>query len=134
MPNTHYVFTVGKDKLLKYWDADRFEQLLSLDGHHGEVRAASAGFEAALPQSSPLGSGVSIFEQMPGLPWCQVMFPNLPALPLNSVSSQASSCQRSHCDRAGVVPCRQQRRRFRHHRQPRQVAAAMAAHRGAIFC
>ena len=37
MPNTHYVFTVGKDKLLKYWDADRFEQLLSLDGHHGEV-------------------------------------------------------------------------------------------------
>ncbi len=38
VPNTHYVFTVGKDKLLKYWDADRFEQLLSLDGHHGEVR------------------------------------------------------------------------------------------------
>ena len=37
-PNTHYVFTVGKDRLLKYWDADRFEQLLSLDGHHGEVR------------------------------------------------------------------------------------------------
>jgi len=42
-PNTHYVFTVGKDRLLKYWDADRFEQLLSLDGHHGEVRSLLAG-------------------------------------------------------------------------------------------
>lgn len=28
----------GKDKVLKYWDADKFEQLLTLDGHHGEVR------------------------------------------------------------------------------------------------
>lgn len=36
--NTHYAFTVGKDKSLKYWDCDRFEQLLTLDGHHAEVR------------------------------------------------------------------------------------------------
>lgn len=27
----------GKDKVVKYWDADKFEQLLTLEGHHGEV-------------------------------------------------------------------------------------------------
>jgi len=35
--NTHYVFTVGKDRLVKYWDADKFELLLTLEGHHAEV-------------------------------------------------------------------------------------------------
>ena len=29
----------GKDKLLKYWDLDRFELLLTLPGHHAELRA-----------------------------------------------------------------------------------------------
>ena len=41
MPNTHYVFSVGKDGLLKYWDADRWELLLELPGHHAEVCATS---------------------------------------------------------------------------------------------
>lgn len=27
----------GKDKLVKYWDADKFEHLLTLEGHHAEV-------------------------------------------------------------------------------------------------
>lgn len=39
VPNTHYVFSVGKDGLLKYWDADRWELLLELAGHHAEVCA-----------------------------------------------------------------------------------------------
>lgn len=34
---THYVFSVGKDRLVKYWDADKFELLLTLEGHHAEV-------------------------------------------------------------------------------------------------
>jgi len=37
--NTHYCFTVGKDRLLKYWDVDRHEMLLEMPGHHGEVWA-----------------------------------------------------------------------------------------------
>ncbi len=37
--NTHYCFTVGKDRLLKYWDLDRNEMLLELSGHHAEVWA-----------------------------------------------------------------------------------------------
>lgn len=34
---THYMFSVGKDRLVKYWDADKFELLLTLEGHHAEV-------------------------------------------------------------------------------------------------
>jgi U3 small nucleolar RNA-associated protein 12 len=32
-PNTHYFFSAGKDGTIKYWDADRFEQILLLPGH-----------------------------------------------------------------------------------------------------
>lgn len=35
--NTHYMFSVGKDRLVKYWDADKFEMLLTLEGHHAEI-------------------------------------------------------------------------------------------------
>ncbi|KAF6167704.1 hypothetical protein GIB67_017199 [Kingdonia uniflora] len=35
--NTHYVFSVGKDRTVKYWDADNFELLLTLEGHHAGV-------------------------------------------------------------------------------------------------
>ena len=37
---THYFFSTGKDKLIKYWDADRFEQILTLRAHHAEVWSA----------------------------------------------------------------------------------------------
>jgi len=35
--NTHYLFSIGKDRLVKYWDADKFEHLLTLEGHHAEI-------------------------------------------------------------------------------------------------
>ena len=38
IPNTHMFFTAGKDGKVKQWDADNFERVLTLDGHHGEVR------------------------------------------------------------------------------------------------
>ena len=37
VPNTHYFFTVSKDGLLKQWDADNFERIVTLKGHIGEV-------------------------------------------------------------------------------------------------
>jgi WD40 repeat protein len=37
VPGTHYFFSAGKDKMIKYWDGDKFEQILSIPGHHGEV-------------------------------------------------------------------------------------------------
>ncbi|VVT58486.1 uncharacterized protein SAPINGB_P006233 [Magnusiomyces paraingens] len=35
----HNFFSVSKDKLVKYWDGDNFQQLQALAGHHGEVWA-----------------------------------------------------------------------------------------------
>ena len=37
VPNTHYFFTVGKDGLLKQWDADNYERIITLKGHINEV-------------------------------------------------------------------------------------------------
>ena len=37
VPSRHSHVTAGKDKLVKYWDADKFEQLLELPGHQGAV-------------------------------------------------------------------------------------------------
>lgn len=41
--NTHYMFSVGKDRLIKYWDADKFELLLTLEGHHADVWCLAIG-------------------------------------------------------------------------------------------
>jgi U3 small nucleolar RNA-associated protein 12 len=37
VPKTHYFFTASKDKTVKYWDGDKFELIMTLDGHKGEV-------------------------------------------------------------------------------------------------
>ncbi|MBN3288726.1 WDR3 protein, partial [Polyodon spathula] len=34
---THLFFTAGKDKKIKQWDADKFEHIQTLEGHHREV-------------------------------------------------------------------------------------------------
>lgn len=36
--HTHYVFTVSKDRTVKYWDGDTFEHIATLEGHQAEVR------------------------------------------------------------------------------------------------
>ncbi|KAF1968984.1 WD40 repeat-like protein [Bimuria novae-zelandiae CBS 107.79] len=35
----HILFSASKDRLLKTWDADKFEQIQRLRGHHGEIWA-----------------------------------------------------------------------------------------------
>ncbi|CAO1598071.1 beta transducin [Xanthoria calcicola] len=37
--NGHHFFSASKDRMIKYWDGDKFEQIQKLDGHHGEVWA-----------------------------------------------------------------------------------------------
>ena len=34
---THYFFSIGKDGKLKEWDADKFERIITLDGHLSEI-------------------------------------------------------------------------------------------------
>ncbi|CZT48017.1 probable DIP2-Dom34p-interacting protein [Rhynchosporium secalis] len=35
----HHFFSSSKDKMIRYWDGDKFEQIQRLDGHHGEIWA-----------------------------------------------------------------------------------------------
>jgi len=35
----HHFFSASKDRTIKYWDGDKFEQIQRLDGHHGEIWA-----------------------------------------------------------------------------------------------
>ena len=37
VPGTHYFFSAGKDRMIKYWDGDKFDQILTVPGHHGEA-------------------------------------------------------------------------------------------------
>ena len=40
--NGHHFFSASKDRIIKYWDGDKFEQIQRLDGHHGEIWALVA--------------------------------------------------------------------------------------------
>lgn len=35
--NGHHFFSASKDRMIKYWDGDKFEQIQKLEGHHGEI-------------------------------------------------------------------------------------------------
>ncbi|KAL8806679.1 MAG: hypothetical protein Q9182_001207 [Xanthomendoza sp. 2 TL-2023] len=37
--NGHHFFSASKDRMIKYWDGDKFEQIQKLEGHHGEIWA-----------------------------------------------------------------------------------------------
>jgi len=37
VPGTHFFFSSGKDGRIKYWDADKFEHIMTLEGHHQEI-------------------------------------------------------------------------------------------------
>ena len=37
--NGHLFFSASKDRIIKYWDGDKFEQIQKLEGHHGEIWA-----------------------------------------------------------------------------------------------
>lgn len=43
IPNTHHFFSGSKDSVVKYWDADTFQQILSLPGHVSAVWAIDIG-------------------------------------------------------------------------------------------
>lgn len=40
--NGHHFFSASKDRVIKYWDGDKFEQIQKLEGHHGEIWAMTS--------------------------------------------------------------------------------------------
>jgi U3 small nucleolar RNA-associated protein 12 len=42
---THYFFSAGKDGKVKEWDADKFERIITLDGHLHEIWSLAVSFD-----------------------------------------------------------------------------------------
>ncbi|CAE6481027.1 unnamed protein product [Rhizoctonia solani] len=61
--NTHYFWSVSKDKMLKYWDGDKFEQIQRLDGHHGEVWALAASNDGKFVVTGSHDKSIRIWEE-----------------------------------------------------------------------
>ena len=61
--NGHYFFSSSKDKTIKYWDGDKFEQIQRLDGHYGEIWALAVSRTGNLLVSASHDKSIRIWEQ-----------------------------------------------------------------------
>ncbi|KAI0347395.1 WD40 repeat-like protein [Trametopsis cervina] len=61
---SHYFWTVGKDKLLKYWDGDKFELIQKLDGHHGEVWALAVSHHGKFVVTGSHDKSIRVWEKL----------------------------------------------------------------------
>ncbi|KAI8839624.1 WD40-repeat-containing domain protein [Chytridium lagenaria] len=60
---THYLVTAGRDKVVKFWDADKFEQIQKLDGHHGEIWALGVGKYGSIVVTASHDKSIRIWEK-----------------------------------------------------------------------
>eukprot|EP01090_Pellita_catalonica_P003511 TRINITY_DN1317_c0_g1_i5.p1 TRINITY_DN1317_c0_g1~~TRINITY_DN1317_c0_g1_i5.p1 ORF type:complete len:288 (-),score=58.86 TRINITY_DN1317_c0_g1_i5:997-1860(-) len=63
VPDTHYFFSVGKDKVVKYWNADKFEQIMTLRGHHAEVWSLAVAASGSFVVSGSNDRSIRVWEQ-----------------------------------------------------------------------
>ncbi|KAE9381738.1 WD40 repeat-like protein [Stipitochalara longipes BDJ] len=61
--NGHFFFSSSKDKTIKYWDGDKFEQIQRLDGHHGEVWALAVSRTGNFLVSASHDKSIRIWDQ-----------------------------------------------------------------------
>ncbi len=61
--NGHYFFSSSKDKTIKYWDGDKFEQIQRLDGHHGEIWALAVSRTGSFLVSASHDKSIRVWEQ-----------------------------------------------------------------------
>jgi len=60
---THYFFTASKDFTVRYWDGDRFEQILLLTGHFAEVNCLAVGRTGAFVLSGSMDRQMRVWER-----------------------------------------------------------------------
>merc|ERR1712070_855975 len=63
VPRTHYFFTAGKDNRIRYWDADKFDMILSLESHVGEVWSLAVASDGAFFVSSGHDKALRFWER-----------------------------------------------------------------------
>ncbi|EKD20743.1 uncharacterized protein L3040_006461 [Drepanopeziza brunnea f. sp. 'multigermtubi'] len=61
--NGHHFFSSSKDKMIRYWDGDKFEQIQRLDGHHGEIWALAVSKTGSFLVSASHDKSIRVWEQ-----------------------------------------------------------------------
>jgi len=61
--NGHHFFSAGKDRVVKYWDGDKFEQIQKLDGHHGEIWALAVSRRGDFVASASHDKSIRVWKQ-----------------------------------------------------------------------
>ncbi|KAH0558774.1 hypothetical protein GP486_004587 [Trichoglossum hirsutum] len=61
--NGHHFFSAGKDRMIKYWDGDKFEQIQKLEGHHGEIWALAVSRTGEFFVSASHDKSLRVWEQ-----------------------------------------------------------------------
>jgi len=61
--NGHHFFSSSKDRMIKYWDGDKFEQIQRLDGHHDEVFALAVSRGGNFLVSASHDKSIRVWDQ-----------------------------------------------------------------------
>ncbi|KAI1001417.1 putative WD repeat-containing protein [Podosphaera aphanis] len=61
--NGHHFFSSSKDKVIKYWDGDKFEQIQRLENHHGEIWALAASRDGEFVVSASHDKSIQVWKQ-----------------------------------------------------------------------
>ncbi|KIV90442.1 hypothetical protein PV10_07749 [Exophiala mesophila] len=61
--NGHHFFSASKDKVIKYYDADKFEQIQKLTGHHGEIWAMAIANSGDFVVSASHDKSIRVWQQ-----------------------------------------------------------------------
>ena len=89
--NSHNFFSAGKDRLIKYWDGDKFENIIKMDGHFGEIWALAVGGVSEIVVSASHDKSIRVWEQTDD----EVQPPYLPQPPRNILTRIRSSWRKS---------------------------------------
>jgi len=61
--NGHHFFSASKDRTIKYWDGDKFEQIQRIDGHHGEIWALAVSHSGQFLVSASHDKSIRVWEE-----------------------------------------------------------------------
>ncbi|KAJ5887767.1 hypothetical protein N7495_007808 [Penicillium taxi] len=61
--NGHNFFSAGKDRMIKYWDGDKFQHIQKLAGHHGEIWALAMAHSGEFIVSASHDKSIRIWKQ-----------------------------------------------------------------------
>ncbi|KAL8686622.1 MAG: hypothetical protein Q9218_006977 [Villophora microphyllina] len=61
--NGHHFFSASKDRTIKYWDGNKFEQIQKLDGHHGEIWAMTVSRTGEFLVTASHDKSIRIWQQ-----------------------------------------------------------------------